>query len=97
MLTIRHEPAAAAAFDAAQEEWEGADAVWRAMEWTLARDPIAGAPLNEAGTVRTYMIQGAQSHNWPTLTVIYRIDTPKLISIHDAKFEKAGFYKAGSA
>ena len=97
MLDIRHEQAAAAALDAAQEKWEGADAVWRAMEWTLARDPKAGAPLNEAGTVRTYMIQGAQSHGWPTLTVIYRIESKDLISIHDAQFEKAGHYKAGNA
>ena len=47
MRTIWHEPAAAAAFDAARERWDGADAVWRAMEWTLIRDPIAGVALSE--------------------------------------------------
>jgi hypothetical protein len=67
------------------------------MEWTLARDPKAGAPLSESGNVRSYIVQGAQSAGWPTLSVIYSIDDEELIVIHEAVFEKAGHFQAGHA
>jgi hypothetical protein len=95
--TIRHQPAAADAYDAAFDQWERADEVWNAMEWTLARDPIAGVALTESGHVRSFIIQGARSVGWPTLTVIYTNDNEDQITIHEAIFEEAGTYKAGLA
>jgi hypothetical protein len=40
-------------------------------------------------------IQGAQSAGWPTLAVIYVVQCDDLVVIHEAIFEKAGFYQAG--
>jgi hypothetical protein len=95
--TRRHEPAAAKSFDLACEKWERAEEVWNAMEWNLARDPKVGHVLSESGSVRAYLIQGAQSVGWPTLTVIYTIEAEDLIVIHEATFETAGHYQAGNA
>ena len=97
MRTIRYQRRVAEAIDAAGEKWAGAEDVWNAMEWTLARDPTVGAPLNEPGTVRTYMIQGAKSVGWPTATAIYKIESEDVIVIEDAQFEEAGIYQAGHA
>jgi hypothetical protein len=95
--TIRHEARAAEAHDLACEKWERADEVWKAMEWTLSRDPTAGRAITESGNVRSYVIQGARSAGWPTLTVIYQIEGDDLVIFEDAFFEEAGTYKPGYA
>lgn len=94
--TIRHEKDADDALDEAILKWPGAEDVWEAATWTISRDPVAGMPLTESGNVRAYTIPGAQSADWPTLTVFYRIDG-ETISIETAKFETAKYVKAGHA
>jgi hypothetical protein len=95
--TIRHEPAAAEAYDLACEKWERASEVWSAMEWNLIHDPTVGTALSESGNVRAYVFQGAQSVGWPTLMVLYTIEGEELIVIHEATFETSGHYQAGHA
>lgn len=97
MRTIRHEPAAAEAYDAAVDRWERADEVWNAMEWAVAHEPTIGTALSETGHVRSLIIQGARSIGWPTLTVIYTNDSDGQITIHEAVFEAAGTYRPGFA
>jgi hypothetical protein len=94
--TLRHQPDVDLALREALEQWSRADEVWDAITWTIARDNSVGKPLSEAGNVRTYTIQGAISVGWPTLTIIYRVESERIV-IEAAKFERPRHVQAGNS
>lgn len=96
MRTIREEPAAQRAVDAACERWTAADEAWSVVTWVIARDPTVGQPLREGGKARSFTVQGARSVDMPTVTVLYEIE-PNEIVIHSAVFEEADASHAGRA
>jgi hypothetical protein len=88
--------AASNACDDATERYDRAEDAIKTVEWTLAHDPQIGAPLNEAGTIRSVTLDGAQSIGLPTVTVVYEVDA-ETITIHDMKFEDSKYAAAGRA
>ena len=73
------EESARAALDSAEERWRGCDVAWMAIEWALVHDPQIGVPLNEAGTVRAFVYDGAVSIDQPDVRVTYEIHAEHLV------------------
>ena len=96
MRTIREEPAAQRAVDAASERWIAADEAWDVVTWVIARDPTVGQPLREGGKARSFTVQGVRSADLPTVTVLYEIELNEIV-IHNALFEEADAFQAGRA
>lgn len=97
MLQCLEQPCAQQALDAAAVlQWARAADAWDALTWVIARDPQAGEPLMESGSVRAYEMVGARSIQLPTLVIIYQI-TAWGIVIHEAQFREADAAYAGRA
>ncbi|MEM6712416.1 MAG: hypothetical protein AAF590_09055 [Pseudomonadota bacterium] len=77
--------------DEAETRWSGAETAWDAVTLVLAYDPEIGEPLNEAGTLRTFVLQGARSNDMPDIVVIYEDRNPT-IEVIDVKYKDAGQY-----
>lgn len=69
---------------------------WEAVTWTIARDPAIGASLDESGTVRSLVFDGARSIDLPSLDVIYEFDA-EIVTVRDVKFYDAPYHSAGKA
>jgi hypothetical protein len=82
--------------DSAIDKWPDAERAWEAVEWVLARDPVVGVPLNEAGNIRGFVYDGARSIGQPDIDVIYEI-TPDEIIVRSAEFTDAKISQAGRA
>jgi len=74
--------------DSAFDRWGDAERAWIAIEWTLARDPQVGTPLNESGSLRGFVYAGAKSIGQPDVDVIYEIDVDTII-VRSAVFTDA--------
>jgi hypothetical protein len=84
------------ALDAAVLKWEDAERAWFAIEWTLARDPQIGVPLNEKGDVRAFVYAGAKSIGQPDIDVIYLIELHAIV-VRSAVFSEPIAGQAGRA
>lgn len=96
MLTVRESPAAQDAADDACERWARAEDAWEAVKWALSRDPYIGTPLTEGGQARAFTLQGRWAWEMPTITVLYRIETP-YVTIESAQFDDAQTGSIGNA
>lgn len=94
MLGVREQATVAEAVDDACEKWERARDAWDSITWSLARDPTVGAALNEAGTVRSLIFEGARSIKMPTVEVIYVHDRTT-VTIVEATFHDSAHHHAG--
>jgi hypothetical protein len=88
--------AARLALDSATITWGDTERAWQAIEWTLARDPQVGVPLNDTGSVRAFVYQGAKSIGQPDIEVIYEIQAHSVV-IRNAVFSNARASHAGRA
>lgn len=68
------EPEVADARDEAELKWSRSQDSWDAIIFILQNDPTAGRPLNENGSVRALILEGARSKDIPTLEVVYTVD-----------------------
>jgi hypothetical protein len=84
------------ALDSAINKWDDTERAWTAIEWTLARDPLAGRPLTEKGNIRGFEYDGARSIDQPDIEVIYEITLHEII-VRDAVFSNAKATQAGRA
>ena len=96
MRTVREDAAVHQALDAALDRWPRAEDAWDAVTWALARDPTVGKALNETGTIRSVVFDGAGSIGLPSLDVIYEFDE-QLVSVRDVRFYDAPYPTAGTA
>lgn len=60
------------------EKWENAALAWEHITWVLARDIKIGRPLNENGTLRLLIWQGARSNQMPDVQLTYKIEMPTI-------------------
>jgi hypothetical protein len=74
--------------DSAILTWAGAELAWAAIEWTLSHDAYVGVPLNEGGSVRAFLYDGARSICHPDVEVTYEI-CPHEIIVRRAVFRDA--------
>ena len=79
----------------AEAKWPRARDAWEALTWIVSRDPQEGKAVTESGRTRAITIEGARSIGFPTLTLVYEIQNPKII-IHDALFTDAKYAEAGN-
>lgn len=86
----------AEAVDDACLRWPGADLAWQVVEWGLAHDPQIGLALNESGTVRAFIYDGAKSIGQPDIQVIYEIEGDRII-VRKATFSEPKLGYAGRA
>jgi hypothetical protein len=96
MKDIREEDSVGLARDLAEAKWSRANDAWESVTWTIVHDEECGAPLNDTGSVRGYVWDGARSIDMPSIDVIYEI-YPDLIIIHYAEFRDAPYGQAGRA
>lgn len=96
--TFRNDAEADAALEEARARWDdGADAVWEAITWAIVRELTIGTAISESGRLRVYTVHGARSIGWPTVTVLYEIESDGLFTIKEARFEQAKAFQAGRA
>jgi hypothetical protein len=74
--------------------WNDADRAWQAVKWCLARDSRTGVPLNESGTLRAFIYDGAVSIGQPDIEIIYEIQANAII-VQNAVFSNAKETHAG--
>lgn len=84
------------AYNEAVDKWPKADYAWQTATFIVAREPTAGDPLNESGSVRTFTLEGARSIGMPTLVLIYRVEGDTVI-LEAARFSDAKYSTAGRA
>jgi hypothetical protein len=76
------------------EKWENAALAWEHITWALARDIKIGRSLNESGTLRLLIWQGARSIQMPDVQLVYKIESPTIrfmeVIFADAKAAIAG-------
>lgn len=96
MKDCREEDRVRLARDLAEEKWSRAFDAWEDVTWTIVRDENCGSPLNDTGSIRGYVFDGARSIDMPSIEVIYEI-YPNLIIIHYADFRDAPYGQAGRA
>jgi len=96
MLGVREQGRVSRAIDDAEIRWSGADLVWQAIQWTLARDPHAGVALNSSGSLRGFIFEGARSRDMPTAEVVYRIEADNIL-VEDIVFKDSQYAQAGRA
>jgi hypothetical protein len=89
-------PSVSAEVDRAKDRWTRAEDAWDAVVWTISRDPELGEPLTESGSTRALTLDGAQSIDMPTVTVVYDVEESR-VTITDAQFEDAAYGQAGTA
>jgi hypothetical protein len=77
-------------------KWNRADEAWENVTWTISHDVKVGRPLNEDGTLRLAIWQGARSISMPDIEVIYLIELPT-IRILEAIFRESRNVQAGTA
>lgn len=82
--------------DEAECQWPRTMDAWEAVTWTLIRDEACGAALNETGTLRGYVWDGARSAQLPSIDVIYEIQATDIV-IKDARFYEAPYHYSGRA
>lgn len=82
--------------DEAESLWPRATDSWEAVTWTLVHDETCGRPLNEQGTIRGYVWDGARSAKLPSVEVIYEIQNTDIV-IRDARFFEAPYHHHGRA
>ena len=60
------------ALNDARDKWSGADVAWENATWTIVHDPESpeSKPLNDTGTVRVAVFQGARSIGQPTIILV---------------------------
>ena len=86
MRDIRLEPCCSDAVDDAFGRWKAAERAWEAIEYALSRDPEgAGTPINEPGTMRFLVYDGARSIDMPDMTVIFEIEQNHVL-VKDVQF-----------
>lgn len=96
MHTVREEETVRTAVNDAFGIWSMAEAAWEACTYAVAHDPHVGVPLNETGSVRSYVFDGARSIDMPSVDVIYTIDAG-MITIQHVRFQDAPYPQAGHA
>ncbi|GLS36373.1 hypothetical protein GCM10010869_19620 [Mesorhizobium tianshanense] len=96
MKGFREEDRVRLARDLAETKWSRANDAWESITWTILHDETCGFPMNETGTVRGYVWDGARSIDLPSIEVIYEIQLD-LIIIHEADFRDAPYRQAGRA
>ena len=96
MKDIREEDSVGLARDLAEAKWARANDAWESVTWTIIHDEACGVPLNDLGSIRGYVWDGARSIDMPTVEVIYEIQLD-LIIIWYAEFRDAPYGQAGRA
>jgi hypothetical protein len=96
MKGIFEDPPVQVARDEAALKWARADDAWEAITWTVSRDEACGSSLNDTGTIRGYIWDGARSADLPSVEIIYEIQATDIV-IRDARFYDAPFYQHGRA
>lgn len=94
MRGVREDEQVRLAVDAACQKWDRAIDAWETVCWALSRDPTVGKPLNEAGSVRGTIFDGARSIKMPSIDVIYTYDS-QYITLKDARFYDSPHHYAG--
>jgi hypothetical protein len=84
------------ALESACHRWSGTEIAWEAIEWVLAHDSLVGRALNESGSVRAFIYDGANSIKQPDITVTYVLTVNEIIvKIAEFKNAKAPFAGKG--
>jgi hypothetical protein len=73
------DPAVLQALESACDKWPGTEIAWEAIEWVLAHDPLVGRPLNEDGSLRAFIYDGANSIKQPDIEVTYTINLNEIV------------------
>lgn len=94
MLDVCEEDAVRLAVNAALSKWPRAEDAWGMVIWVLARDRLAGDPLN--GPLRSFVFPGARSIGMPSIDVIFVVEAERVV-IKDVSFYDSPHAKAGHA
>lgn len=94
MNELSEETCVSEELERACEKWQNAALAWEHVVWALARDPKVGRPLNELGTLRLMIWEGARSLDMPDIEMIYSLEIPTIrlleVIFRDAKSSSAG-------
>ena len=96
LRTVCEQEAVRKACDEACMRWTRAQDAWEGVTWAIVHDVNAGAPINEAGTLRALELDGARSNDTPTVWVLYGVDAT-VVTVHEARFSEAAVWKIGRA
>lgn len=90
MRSVRLEIEVDDALAEASDEWARLNEAWEMIEWVLARDPTVGDPLTEGGQARSFVFEGAHSHDMPNIQVIYVVER-EYVTIKSVRFSAPTF------
>lgn len=76
MRSVRLEPDVEDILDEARRTWDRLDDAIEMIEWVLARDPTTGDPVNEGGSLRTLVFEGAYAQDLPSIQLTYVDEAP---------------------
>lgn len=80
--------------ESACDKWTGTEIAWEAIEWVLSHDSQVGRSLNESGSLRALIYDGANSIKQPDIEVTYMIEIYEIV-VKTAEFKDAKAYYAG--
>jgi len=79
--------------ESACDKWAGTEIAW-VIEWVMSHNSHVGRPLNESGSLRAFIYDGANSINQPDIEVTYMVEVYEIV-VKTAEFNDAKAHYAG--